>query len=55
MEKELYLGYNMNYWLELQRRANELDVIDYLQEIADLRGKLSFVRSRISQIISVIE
>lgn len=53
METE-FLGHNIKYWVELQKRADELGVTDYLQEIANLRGKLEFCESRVSQMVEVL-
>jgi len=52
---DLFLGNPMNYWIELQRRvelgaADALEKKVLIQEIADLRGKVSFYESRIDQI-----
>jgi hypothetical protein len=47
---EEYLGHNINYWIELQRKAAHLDVVDWLQEIGNLRAKVSFYESRIKQL-----
>lgn len=44
-----YMGHDINYWLELEKKAEELGVIDYLEEISKLRGKVSFYESRIEQ------
>lgn len=52
---ETYLGHTAKYWLELEKRAEELGVINYLEEIAELRGKLSFVEDRLAQIKKVLE
>jgi hypothetical protein len=46
---DTYLGHDIKYWLELQKKAEELKVVDFIQEIADLRGKISFYESRIKQ------
>lgn len=55
MENELkFLGHNTKYWLELQERADKLQATNFIQEIADLRGKLSFVESRLEEINKVL-
>ena len=57
---DLFLGNPMNYWIELQRRV-EVGSVDALekktliQEIADLRGKVSFYESRLDQINNYLE
>lgn len=45
-----YLGHSTKFWLELLERAEKLGCVDHIQEIADLRGKLSFCKSRIVEI-----
>lgn len=50
MNQDLFLGHPISYWLELQKRADKLDVVDLLDEIAELRGKVSFYESRFDQI-----
>ena len=46
----LYLGQEANYWLELESKAKVLDITNWLEEIADLRGKVSFYESRIIEL-----
>lgn len=53
--EQLYLGHTTKYWLELQQKALELDVVDYIQEIADLRGKLSLIQDRLNDINQVLK
>ena len=48
--ENLYLGQNINYWLELKRKAEELNVVDFIKEIADLRAKVSYYESRIQEL-----
>lgn len=45
----LFLGHEAKYWLELEKKAEKLDVIDFIAEIAKLRGKIDFYESRIKQ------
>ena len=47
---EKYLGHDANYWLELERKAVKLEAVDFLEEIAKLRGKVSYYESRIKEI-----
>lgn len=47
---ETYLGHTVKYWLELERRAEKLDVTDWIEEVAGLRAKVSFYESRLDQI-----
>lgn len=46
-----FLGHDTKYWVELQKIAKELDVIElnWLDETSKLRGKISFYESRIKQ------
>jgi hypothetical protein len=50
---DTFLGHTMEYWLELQKKAEELAVTDYIEEIAKLRGKVSFYESRIQQMVEM--
>lgn len=45
-----YLGRPVSYWVELHLRADELDLVRPLIEIAELRAKVSFYESRIDEI-----
>lgn len=47
--EELYLGHDVKYWLELEKRVLTLGVMNYLEEIAILRAKVSFYESRIKE------
>jgi hypothetical protein len=44
-----FLGHKPEYWLELQKKADELNVGDLIKEIARLRGKISLYESRIAE------
>jgi hypothetical protein len=48
-----YLGHPMMFWVELKRRVDERpDTLGYdrlLQEVVDLRGKVSFYESRVNE------
>jgi len=37
---DLYLGHPASYWLELKLKADKLDYVEMVTEIADLRAKL---------------
>lgn len=50
-----FLGHSISYWTELEKRAERLKVTDYIQEIADLKGKVSFYESRIRQMAELID
>lgn len=47
---EQFLGHDIAYWVELQKKVDTLEVANYLQEIADLRGKVSFYESRVEEL-----
>lgn len=49
MNTETFLGHPFKYWVELEKKAEILDVVDYVAEIAELRGKVGFYESRIKQ------
>lgn len=51
----LFLGKPLPYWLELKKRADELDASDLLAEVVELRGKLSFYESRIREMATAIK
>jgi hypothetical protein len=44
-----FMGYPVDYWLELHKHAKEMKTVDLIEEIAKLRGKLNFYESRIKQ------
>jgi len=46
---EDFLGHSMQYWLTLKQEASQLGVTHLLEEIADLRSKVSFYESRITE------
>lgn len=43
------MGHEHGYWLELQRKAETLNAVHLLEEIATLRSKVSFYESRIKE------
>lgn len=45
-----FLGKNTNYWVELESRAKELDVCDWVHEIACLKEKNDELYSAIQTI-----
>ena len=45
-----FFGHTTSYWLELQRRAAELDITDWIEEVVELRGRVAFYESRLDQI-----
>ena len=49
---DTYLGHDIKYWSELESKAQELGAVKWLEEIADLRAKVSFYESRIKEMNS---
>ena len=45
-----FLGHPVEYWIALQSKAETLDVVKLIEEIATLRSKVSFYESRFSEI-----
>ena len=45
----LFLGKPFGYWIEVSKRIDSLNVSDFIKEIADLRGKVSFYEERVRQ------
>lgn len=50
-----FLGHPIKYWVELERKQLQSGTSDLIQEIADLRGKVSFYESRIKQMKEFME
>lgn len=48
-EDMIFLGHPVGFWLKLRETSDSLNVTDFIQEIADLRAKVSFYESRIDQ------
>lgn len=44
-----FLGHTIKYWLELEKKARQLNAVKLLEEIAELRGKVSFYESRLDE------
>lgn len=54
MEVE-FLGHTAKYWLELQRRVDEeINAPRLLEEIVELRSKISLYESRIEEMYMVM-
>jgi hypothetical protein len=51
----LFLGKPIEYWQELDARAEELDAARLLQEIAILHAKVRFYESRIADMNRIRE
>ena len=45
-----FLGHDTNYWLALQKRAMELDVVKLIEEISQLYSKVGFYERRIKEL-----
>ena len=45
-----FLGEEIDFWLELKEKAEKLDKVDCVREIAYLRAKVSFYESRLDEI-----
>lgn len=50
----LFLGHSIQYWIDLNKKPKELKVENLLQEIVDLKGKLSFIELRLEEIKIII-
>jgi len=48
-EFELFLGKPITYWLELNRKMEDLQLDKLIMEMATLRAKVSFYESRINE------
>lgn len=46
----MFLGKTTEYWLELERQADTLNVPHLIREVASLRSKISFYESRIQDL-----
>jgi hypothetical protein len=51
---EIYLGHTAEYWSELQKKVDQLNCEDLIEEIVELRGKVSFYESRIKECNNLI-
>lgn len=47
---DIFLGHPIPYWLELQKRADALNCVHLLKEIADLYGRVGFYEKRIAEL-----
>lgn len=47
MNETLFLGHTPEFWLELEQRAINENRVSDINEIAELRAKVSFYESRI--------
>lgn len=49
-----FLGHDIGFWIELKKRAEELNAVDLLDEVVNLQGKIAFYESRIRQMNEVM-
>lgn len=47
---DTFMGEPIEYWMELQKKAEALKVTDFIREIAELRATVSFYESRLDDI-----
>lgn len=47
--KATFLGHEIPYWLELEKKARKLKEVSLIEEISFLRGKVNFYESRLRQ------
>ena len=50
MGTDMFLGRPYEYWIELQYKAEQAGVANYVEEIAALRSKVSYYESRIQEL-----
>ncbi len=46
-EATAFLGHDIDYWLELKARADNLNISELIEDICQLRGKVSFYEHHI--------
>ncbi len=46
---DLFLGQSIEYWIELERQTKSLNYTHLIEEIARLRGRVSFYEQRIKE------
>ena len=44
-----FLGHPISYWIEIEKETQKLGYSKLIQEIGNLRGKVSFYESRIEE------
>ena len=47
-----FLGEHFSYWVELQKRVNELSVNHLLRDLADLSAKVNYYETQIDRMAS---
>lgn len=48
-----WMGHPMSYWMELEKRAQELNVAHLVEELAIAYGKIGFYEKRIKEMASI--
>ena len=48
-QETLFMGHPLSYWIQLHKHAEDLDVVDLIQELAEAYGKIGFYERRIAQ------
>lgn len=46
--EDMFLGHSFSFWIEVKRKIEMDGVVDFLEEIAYLRAKVSYYEKRIS-------
>lgn len=47
-----FLGHSAKYWLELQSKAEALNVTKLIEENADLRAKVNFYEQKVTEMLT---
>ena len=55
MEIDKFLGQSFNFWIEVKEGLDKKGTVELIQEIADLRSKVSFYESRINQLSNFMQ
>jgi hypothetical protein len=48
--KDLFLGHDVDFWLELKKRADQLKATELLQEIVLLQAKVGYYERKLDEI-----
>jgi hypothetical protein len=55
MNIDLFMGKPLNYWVELQNKADELNVSDLILDNAMMRAKVSFYEAKLNSMFSYMD
>lgn len=55
MSESTFFGHPVKYWLELEGPVRDMNLEGMVEEIANLRGKVSFYESRIIELNKFME